>query len=259
MSEEVESLSKEVGGVFFGNFAELRPVQIGAIRSICAGRDVVLSAGTGSGKTEAVVAPLVSRFRMEAIHKDEAVILYICPTKALINDLSRRLKTPLDRLGMNLAVRHGDRNELDQSRTAHVILTTPESFGILVAKKHPSLESIRAIVLDEVHLLYNNQRGQMVAILLYRLRKISKHKVQVAALSATVGRLEDVRSFMMGDASEADLLAFPGARHIDGDIRVANSDSSVVNLLERLMNAPQRKLLVFVNSRKDAEKIAGAL
>jgi ATP-dependent Lhr-like helicase len=259
MSVEAESLCKEVGGVFFGNFAELRAVQLGAIRSICAGRNVVLSAGTGSGKTEAVVAPLVSRFRMDAIHNDEAVILYICPTKALINDLSRRLKTPLERLGLNLAVRHGDRNELDQSRAAHVILTTPESFGILVTKKHPSLETIRAIVLDEVHLLYNNQRGQMVAILLHRLRKISKHPIQVAALSATVGRLEDIQSFMTGSAAEADLLVFPGARRIDGDIRVTNTESSVVDLLERLMKAPQRKLLVFVNSRKDAEKIAGAL
>lgn len=259
MNEVAEILSDEVGGVFFGNFAELRPVQLGAIRSICAGRDVVLSAGTGSGKTEAVMAPLVSRFRMDAIHKDEAVILYICPTKALINDLSRRLKPPLERLGLNMVVRHGDRNELDQSRTAHIILTTPESFGILVTKKHPSLESIRAIVFDEVHLLYNNQRGQMVAILLHRLRKISRHPVQVAALSATVGLLDDIRNFMIGGTANVDLLAFPGARRIDGDIRVTNTESSLVDLLERLMKAPQRKLLVFVNSRKDAEKIAGAL
>lgn len=259
MSVEAESLSKEVGAVFFGNFTELRPVQIGAIRTICAGRDLVLSAGTGSGKTEAVVAPLVSRFRMDAIHNDEAVILYICPTKALINDLSRRLRSPLDRLGLNLAVRHGDRNELDLARAAHVILTTPESFGILVAKKHSSLESIRAIVLDEVHLLYNNQRGQMVAILVHQVRKISKHQLQIAALSATVGRLEDIRSFMIGDSAEADLLAFPGARRIDGDIRVTNTETATIDLLERLMKAPQRKLLVFLNSRSEAEKIVGAL
>lgn len=259
MDEVAERFSDEVGGVFFGNFADLRPVQIGAISSICAGRDVVISAGTGSGKTEAVMAPLVSRFRMDAIHKDESVILYICPTKALINDLSRRLKPPLERLGLNMVVRHGDRNELDQSRTAHIILTTPESFGILVTKKHPSLESIRAIIFDEVHLLYNNQRGQMVAILLHRLRKISRHPVQVAALSATVGRLDDIRSFMIGGTANVDLLAFPGGRRIDGDIRVTNTEASLVDLLERLMKAPQRKLLVFVNSRKDAEKIAGAL
>jgi ATP-dependent Lhr-like helicase len=259
ISEAVDGLSKDVGGVFFGNFAELRPVQTGAIRSICAGRNVVISAATGSGKTEAVLAPLVSRFRMEAIQNDEAVILYICPTKALINDLSRRLKLPLERLGLNLAVRHGDRNELDQSRTTHVILTTPESFGILIAKKHPALESIRAIVLDEVHLLYNNQRGQMVAILLHRLRRISKHAVQVAALSATVGRLDDIRSFMGGKADETDLLAFPGSRQIDGDIRVPPSASSAVDLLERLMKVSERKLLVFVNSRSEAERIAGAL
>jgi ATP-dependent Lhr-like helicase len=259
MSKYAVTLSDEVSGVFFGHFAELRPMQIEAIRSICEGRDVVLSAGTGSGKTEAVVAPLVSRFRMDAIQKDESVILYICPTKALINDLSRRLKLPLDRLGLNLAVRHGDRNELDQLRTAHIILTTPESFGVLVAKKHPSLESIRAIVLDEVHLIYNNQRGQMVAILLHRLRKISKHPVQVAALSATVGRLESVQSFMNSSSANFDLLTFSGTRQIDGHIRVTNTETSVVDLLERLMKASPLKLLVFVDSRKDAEKISGAL
>ena len=99
----------------------------------------------------------------------------------------------------------------------------------------------------------------MVTILLHRLRKISRNPVQVAALSATVGRLEDVRTFMIGSTANVDLLAFPGARRIDGDIRVTNSESSVVNLLERLMKSPRLKLLVFVNSRKDAEKLAGAL
>ncbi|MDF1658782.1 MAG: DEAD/DEAH box helicase [Verrucomicrobiales bacterium] len=259
MATEGTPISREVGGVFFGQFSELRPVQAAAIESLGAGRNVALSAGTGSGKTEAVVAPLVDRFRVEAIGEDITFLLYLCPTKALINDLARRLVPPLQRLGLRLAVRHGDRNDLDSGGTAHVLLTTPESFGILMVQRHPSLEKLTAVVVDEVHLLYNNQRGLMTAVLIHRLQRMLKHPIQVAALSATVGRLEDIRDFLIGDQAEAELLAFPGARTIDGDVRLVVDEIEVANLLERLMKVPRRKLLLFVNSRREAESLAAEI
>lgn len=259
MDGRAEEFSREVGGVFFSQFAELRPVQQASIEPLCAGRNVILSAGTGSGKTEAVVAPLISRFRREAIRDDKAVILYVCPTKALINDLARRLEPPLDRLGLRLAVRHGDHNNLDVGGTAHVILITPESLGILVLQKHPALATIRVVVLDEVHLLYNNQRGLMIAVLLHRIGKTLDHPLQIAALSATVGSLDDIRTFIMGEQGDADTLGFPGARTIDGAIRPTPSEEHVARLVERLMKAPRRKLLLFVNSRREAEDLAAEM
>ena len=259
MSSGGKSFSREVGQAFFGHFSKLRPVQEGAIRSLCAGRNAIVSARAGSGKTEAAVAPLVSRFREKAIRENATVLIYICPTKALINDVARRLKPPLDRLGLNLAIRHGDCNELTGSRVAHVVVTTPESLGILLVQKHSFLNDVAAVVFDEVHLLYNSQRGQMAAILFHRLRKLVNRPIQVAALSATVGRLEDIRTFLLGESTDADLLAFSATREIDGDIRTHPSFRETARLLARLMTAQRRKLLVFANSRHEVEALAAAL
>lgn len=252
-------LSKEVGAAFFGEFSKLRPVQEAAIASLGAGRSAIISAGTGSGKTEAVIAPLVSLYRGEALRDSKTVVLYVCPTKALINDLARRLTPPLGRLGLRLAVRHGDKNQLENQQADHVVLTTPESFAILLTKRHPVLDSVRAIVLDEVHLLYNNQRGLMVATLLHRLRRKLSHDLQVAAISATVGDLGDIRSFLLGPDADADLLPFSGSRALDGDVRAVSSMSEVRDLVERLMKPNRRKLLIFANSRRETEEIAGEL
>lgn len=252
-------LKPEVGAAFFGAFPTLRPVQVAAIASLCAGRSAVISASTGSGKTEAVVAPLISLYRIEAIRESKTVILYICPTKALINDLARRLTPPLERLGIRLAVRHGDRNQLETKQADHIVITTPESFAILLTTKHPVLKQIRAVVLDEVHLLYNNQRGLMIAILLHRLRKLVGYEPQFAAISATVGDLDGIRSFLFGSDTDADLLPFSGARILDGDVRVTRSLAELRKLVVRLMKSTQRKLLIFANTRRETEEIAGAL
>ena len=115
MTISIDALDADVGRIFFGAFAALRPMQMAAIRSLCAGRNAILSAGTGSGKTEAVVAPLTSRYRKEAIQNDSTFLVYVSPTKALANDLHRRLASPLESLGLRLAVRHGDRNDRERS------------------------------------------------------------------------------------------------------------------------------------------------
>lgn len=259
MNQSPPFLNAEVGAAFFGDFSQLRPVQEAAIGSLGSGHSAIISAGTGSGKTEAVIAPLISLYRAEAIRDAKTVVLYVCPTKALINDLARRLTPPLGRLGLRLSVRHGDKNQLNTQQADHVVITTPESFAILITKKHPLLQSVRAVVLDEVHLLYNNQRGLMVAVLLHRLRLLLAHNLQVAAISATVGDLGDIRSFLLGPESEADLLPFIGTRTLDGDIRLATSLPEVRELVEKVMKPSRRKLLIFANSRRDTEEIAGEL
>ena len=89
-------LQGQVASAFFGDFVNLRPIQNAAIPPLLAGENVVLSSGTGSGKTEAVVAPLISRYWRQAVETDSVVVLYIAPTKALANDLEKRLQPPLE-------------------------------------------------------------------------------------------------------------------------------------------------------------------
>lgn len=147
-------LNNRVASAFFGRFAKLHQSQEATIPSLLEGKNLVLSSGTGSGKTEAVMAPLVSRFWENSVRTDEMAILYIAPTKALVNDVEKRLSRPLDILGVRLGVRHGDRDDLGRGMRPHVLLTTPESLDVMLFRGDPVLRTTRAVVIDEVHLLY---------------------------------------------------------------------------------------------------------
>ena len=79
-------LEPSVARAFFGSFQSLRPAQTDAVPALMSGADAIVLAGTGSGKTEAVVAPLVSRYLVEMRESNGPVILYVAPTRALVND-----------------------------------------------------------------------------------------------------------------------------------------------------------------------------
>ena len=166
----IDSLDPRVATAFYGSFPELREAQEAAIVALISGANLVLSAATGSGKTEAVVAPLISRCWKLAAKSDRLVLLYIAPTKALVNDLEKRLHLPLASLGLRVGIRHGDRDDLTRGLKPHILITTPESLDVMLFRKDSALQSVRAVVIDEVHLLYNTQRGLQLSILLRRLR-----------------------------------------------------------------------------------------
>jgi ATP-dependent helicase Lhr and Lhr-like helicase len=81
------TLSPEVGRAFYGRFAALQPAQQAAVEPLLAGADVLVLSGTGTGKTEAVVAPLVQRYRGRSRAGAGPFLLYVTPTRALANDL----------------------------------------------------------------------------------------------------------------------------------------------------------------------------
>jgi ATP-dependent helicase Lhr and Lhr-like helicase len=254
-----ELLDQGVAAAFFGRFMTLRDAQEAAIEPLISGRNVILSSATGTGKTEAVVAPLVSRYWRAAANLNSVFLLYIAPTKALVNDLEKRLRPPLSNLGLRLGVRHGDRDDLTTGAKPQLLITTPESFDVLLFRKEPMLSSIRAVVIDEVHLLYNTQRGLQLSILISRLRELLSDKLQWAALSATIGNLRHVRDFLMGQGEDAEFLSFPAQRVLDAQIRGMSSQTAFVTLVHRLTEQRATKLLVFVNSRRECEQLTGAL
>src|SRR5687768_16678493 len=89
---QLHGLDLGVARSFYGRFPTLRPAQAEAIPHLLGGADVVLLAGTGSGKTEAVIAPIVSKFLRELGFAERPVVLYIVPTRALANDIFRRVE-----------------------------------------------------------------------------------------------------------------------------------------------------------------------
>lgn len=253
-----ELLDRNVDTAFFGAFPSLRPVQEAAIKPVVEGRNVVACSGTGSGKTEAAVAPLVSKYWEDFEKSNATVILYIAPTKALVNDLARRLENSIEqRLDLRLGIRHGDRDDLKgRKKSPHILITTPESLDVLLYRHDPALSSVRALVIDEVHLLYNTQRGVHLSILIERLKRVvDPAPLQLVALSATIADLGLVGRFFFGQGADMEILNFPAHRTIDAKVRPADFGSVV----GKLTTGHKCKLLAFANRRKDCEDQAKAV
>jgi ATP-dependent helicase Lhr and Lhr-like helicase len=252
-------LDPQVASAFYGRFPELRPAQEAAIEPILNGENIILTSGTGSGKTEAVLAPIVSKFWRSAVREGNLFLLYIAPTKALVNDLEKRLRGPLSTLNLRTGIRHGDRDDLKSGPTPNILITTPESLEVLLFRQDPAIASVKALIIDEVHLLYNTQRGLQLSMLMRRLRKLTGRELQWAALSATVADLSHVLEFSFGASESARLLPFLAQRPIDSQIRSIATAHEFEELVSRLVEGRSSKLLVFANSRRECEILAGAL
>lgn len=182
----------------------LRPLQEAAVAPLTSGDDAVLLAPTAGGKTEAACFPLLSR--MHTARWNGTSVIYICPLKALLNNLLPRLEEYTSWLGRTTAVWHGDtpsgaRRRILSARP-DVLLTTPESLeSMLVSANvdHSSFFSdLRAVVVDEVHAFAGDDRGWHLLAVLERLQRVTDRPLQRIGLSATVGNPEDLLGWLQG-------------------------------------------------------------
>jgi ATP-dependent Lhr-like helicase len=244
---------------FFGSFAGLRPIQTAAYPPILQGDDALIVSSTGSGKTEAAIAPLVDRWYEELASEQGAVLLYVCPTKALINDLRERLHRPCAALGLSVAIRHGDRSDLARSRAPGILITTPESVDVLLARADATFAQVRAVVFDEAHLLYNAQRGLQTSILLRRLEQRLRRRLQIVSMSATVANPAELVHFLFGDSRSMNVIRDAARRSINAHIRILNDAGQLRAVVEKLAGARPAKLLLFANSRRECDAVASVL
>ncbi len=252
------TLDLEVGRAFYGQFAALQPAQRAAIEPLLAGRDVLVLSGTGTGKTEAVIAPCLQRNRQLADAAIGPFLLYVTPTRALANDLLRRLDPPLRKFGLTAGIRHGERNDLSRRRKPDLLITTPESLDVLLTARAASLRQLQAVVLDEIHLLYNTQRGFQTAVLLRRLARLLGRDVQVAGLSATVARPTDVWAFFR-PGHTCVVVQDPQQKSLDAYIAAIDDRGGLVRLLDHAAGAGGVKVLLFVNARQECDRLATEL
>lgn len=253
-------LDPRVATAFYGQFQSLRPIQGEVIEPLVQRKNLILAAGTGSGKTEAVMAPLVSLYWKQAIQKQELVILYISPTKALVNDLERRLSSRLESLGIRVGIRHGEQDDLKKVDKPHILITTPESFEVILMRGDDSLKNIKCLVIDEVHLFYNTQRGLQLASLAKRLENLLNQPIQRVALSATIGSLEGIAKFFFNQNSDVKKFYFPTSRPIVSHIEYLNEEEKLLCFVQKLFTGRKKtKLLIFVNSRRECESLANVL
>ncbi len=216
-----------VGSAFFGGFSQLRQVQRLAIPPIWAGRSVLIAAATASGKTEAALAPLAARLRSR---NDRTKILVVAPTRALVNDLYRRVEAPLDRVGLTSGCQTSDHRH--KAKRPFVLITTPESFDSMLVRdgiwqdgefRDHLLSQVEAVFVDEAHLFDGNARGDQLPWLLGRLRRLrtaradSKGRpaapLQICAASATISDPDGLARRLLGEC--ATVVRAPGVREIE--------------------------------------------
>lgn len=187
--------------IFKQGWENLREIQSKAIQPILsADHDVLISASTAAGKTEAFFLPACSTIVNQTCGFG---ILYISPLKALINDQYRRLEGLCDTLNMEITPWHGDslqsKKKKAKSKPSGILLTTPESLESLLIRKSgwvkQSFVNLKYICIDEFHVFIGTERGQHLLSLLNRLEHLLSQfstPIPRVALSATLGELEKV-------------------------------------------------------------------
>ncbi|HTS33220.1 MAG TPA: DEAD/DEAH box helicase [Thermoplasmata archaeon] len=244
------------------------------------GADALLLSPTGTGKTEAVLLPLLSRRLADST--PAVSILYVTPLRALNRDLEHRLVSLVEEVGLTAAVRHGDTTasaRLAQSRhPPDLLLTTPETLQVLLVgrKLRESLRNVRTVVVDEIHELVGSDRGAQLGLTLERLDELAGRKVRRIGLSATVGNPADVARFLSPEpravevrsAVQRRLLELSARRPsesyppLDPELlRDLKADAPLLAALRAVEEEVRAHVttLIFVNTRPTAEGLAARL
>jgi ATP-dependent Lhr-like helicase len=250
-----------------------RAHQLALIEHAARGQSVLLVAPTGGGKTLAGFLPsLIELAGAPQRRKSVLHTLYISPLKALAVDVARNLEIPVEEMGLAVRVetRTGDtppaRRQRQRYNPPDILLTTPEQLALMLANAgaRRMFESVRAVVLDELHALANSKRGDLLALGLARLERLAPGHRRIG-LSATVADPEPLQRYLVpqpagGKALSALVMGASGAKP---EIAISASESYVPwaghlahHAMPDVMNAirASKTALVFVNTRSQAER-----
>lgn len=242
---------------------DLRPTQAEAVAPVMAGDDVLLLAPTAGGKTEAAAFPLISRIAGEGWRGLSAI--YVCPLKALLNNLAPRLERYAGFVGLRVGLWHGDVGEPTRRRMLRdppeILLTTPESLeAMLISARLDHVDllgGIRSVVVDELHAFAGDDRGWHLLFLLSRLERLAGRQIQRIGLTATVGNPSELLDWLT--LGRGGRVLGPTRPVADGEVTAdqVGSVRNAVTVIARLHRGERR--LVFADSRTRVEEIAAGL
>lgn len=199
--------------IYSHDWENLRGIQVAAADAIfdtdC---NVLLTASTASGKTEAAFFPILTEFYNDPPCSVGA--LYIAPLKALINDQFIRLNELCEQAGIPVWRWHGDVSSSHKARMVKhpsgILQITPESLESMLMHKHATLSKLfgdlRYIVIDEVHSLLRADRGGQTLCLIERLARLSGSNPRRIGLSATIGEPETVGALLSSGTNRKTII-----------------------------------------------------
>ncbi|MEV6155639.1 DEAD/DEAH box helicase [Nonomuraea sp. NPDC052129] len=248
---------------------DLRPLQRVAIEPLMDGEDAVLLAPTAGGKTEAACFPILSA--MTRNRWTGVSVLYLCPLKALLNNLAPRIDSYAQWVGRRAELWHGDVRESMRRRVRtdppDILLTTPESLeAMLIGVKTDHahlLGQVRTVIVDEVHAFAGDDRGWHLLAVLERLERVTGQPIQRIGLSATVGNPDHLLSWLQGSGTgkRNGRVVAPdlGASRPSGEVELdyVGSLENAAKLIATLHRGEKR--LVFCDSRRQVEQLGAAL
>lgn len=244
-----------------------RPIQDQAISHLInTPSDLIISAKTASGKTEAAFLPIISKIIENA--KDSVKILYISPLKALINDQFQRITDLCKYIDFPITKWHGDASSYNKQtllkNPAGILLITPESIESLILHRTSSLymllNNLEYIVIDEIHSFIGNERGCQLKSLIRRIENIIKHKPIKIALSATISNLKDVAHWINPQNPKSVKIIEDNSdnKKIVGIIKCYSD--KIDNLEEDLFNVLRKdKNLIFANIKSTLELFCNSM
>ncbi|MBR3069759.1 MAG: DEAD/DEAH box helicase, partial [Lachnospiraceae bacterium] len=183
--------------------------------------NVLLTASTASGKTEAAFFPILTL--LDEDPSSSVGVLYIAPLKALINDQFGRLGELCEEAGIVVTRWHGDASQTGKRKLLKhpqgILQITPESLESLMINKHMEIPSLfgdlRFIVIDEIHSLLRADRGLQTFCLIERLTKIAGVNPRRIGLSATIGNPELAGKFLAAGSGRGTVIPkFDGGKEV---------------------------------------------
>ena len=254
----------------------------------------MIAAPTGSGKTLSAFLAAIDdlvRLSLAGLLGDATHVVYVSPLKALSNDIQKNLQEPLagiqqelralglEEINIRTMVRTGDTSASERAamtkRPPHIIVTTPESLYILLTSEggRRMLQTARTLIVDEIHAMVGSKRGSHLALSIERLQKLVGDDLVRIGLSATQKPIEEVARFLVGSANideegttaDCTIIDSGHRRELDLAVEVPGSPLGAVmsgevwdEVYDRLAQliAAHRTTLVFVNTRRMAERVA---
>jgi ATP-dependent Lhr-like helicase len=247
-------------------WASLRPLQEQAIEPLLVGAHALILAPTAGGKTEAAVLPLLSRMLTEDWR--DLSVLYVCPIKALLNNLEPRLSRYAALVGRRVELWHSDVGESARRQVRRerpdLLLTTPESLEVMLISRQASpatlFGGVRAVVVDELHAFAGDDRGWHLLSVLERVKRLAGRELQRVGLSATIGNPNELLDWLTGACQgQRTVIAPPAEPRVVAEVGldwVGNLRNAAI-VISRLHHGEKR--LVFIDSRARVEDLAAGL